>query len=188
METIKFRITGTHQGLLMHNPAAMRSPTGAPAPKKIPTPEAEAKAAAYQLESGQLYAKADWFKESLKNAAKGIRIGKVGALGILASTIFPTTDILPLFDPETGEPITDYEIDSRRAVIQRQGIVRNRPLITRWACDVEFDVVPVDLGGLTAKVIGDFLTKAGLLVGVGDYRPQQGGPFGRYEVEQVDAS
>ncbi|KKN49330.1 hypothetical protein LCGC14_0644290 [marine sediment metagenome] len=187
METIKFRITGRAPGLLMHNPASMRGATDKPHVKQIPTPEVEAEAAAYKLESGQLYAKADWFRESLKGGAKGHRIGKIGAPGILASTIFPTNDILPLSDPDTGKPITEYVIDSRRAVVQHQGIVRNRPLIARWACEVEFDSVGAGMGGVSPEAVEEFLTKAGLLVGVGDYRPQQGGPFGRYEVEQVDA-
>lgn len=85
------------------------------------------------------------------------------------------------------EPITEYEIDVRRCIVQRQGVMRARPLIDLpWACVAEFEY---DAGLGTAegepvavKLYLQALGYAGQIVGIGNYRPERGGRFGKFAV------
>ena len=85
------------------------------------------------------------------------------------------------------EPITSYRIDIRRVIVQRQGVMRARPLIELpWACVAEFECdAGLGMVGDTpfaAQLFHQALGYAGQIVGIGDYRPEKGGLFGKYAV------
>jgi len=73
----------------------------------------------------------------------------------------------------------EWKIDRRPVVVKGSRIVRARPILDPWALEfmVEFDEeeVPKDV----LKQIFDY---AGRFVGIGDFRPSCGGPFGRFSV------
>jgi hypothetical protein len=77
-------------------------------------------------------------------------------------------------------PITSYEIDARRAIVVGQGIIRRRPRFEQWSTRFTFQYDPglVDKPELIIEVLND----AGTRVGVGDYRPECSGWFGRFRV------
>lgn len=73
----------------------------------------------------------------------------------------------------------------RNSDINRTPDVRTRPIFPRWACQVQvrFKVDP-----LTEAQVVNLLGAAGIIVGVGDWRPQKGGSYGRFEiVDERDA-
>lgn len=72
---------------------------------------------------------------------------------------------------------------TRTAGMQRTPDIRTRAVLREWAAcfDLEY-TAPVLTGG---KVL-QLLAAAGLMRGVGDYRPEKGGPFGAFEI--VDAT
>lgn len=180
--TVTYRVTGTSP-LLMHSPASMsKAKDGGPKAKHIPTPEEEAEAGAYRMADRQLYFPATGFRSSLVSGGKGRKIGKSFATTLLAATVFETTIAVPLIDPTTKEPLFDFLIDTRRAVVQRQGISRSRPLLGEWEGLVEFEY---DTDFLKVDWISEVFEVAGKIVGVGDYRPEKRGRFGRYSVELV---
>ena len=192
MQTIRFRVTG-FSPLLMHNPAgSMKGASSAMGTSKIPTAEEEAKRGTYKMPSGQLFVPSEAFRSSMIDGASGQKIGKFGAPGRIGGTTFVTTEECPLVHPTTGDAITEYVVDTRRAVVQGNGILRSRPKILEWATEVEFEYDP-DFVPATALV--EAFTIAGRAVGVGDYRPRppkgpkagKGGPFGRYTVERLAA-
>src|SRR5262245_42005811 len=117
---------------LMHSPAGMRPKETKVGTKTIPTPEVEAEAALYRLSNGQLYWPSENILSSLIKGCTGKRIGKRGASALVQAGVFVSEIESPLFDPETNKPITTWEIDSRRVVVQRQGIVRSRARIAQW--------------------------------------------------------
>jgi hypothetical protein len=184
LRLVRFEVTGVHgAGLLMHNPAGMarRKETGI-GPKVIPSPEEEAEAGCYRLPSGQLYLPTTHFRSAILAAAAGQKIEKKAARLILSAALFAIEESAPLYHPETGHPLREYEIDIRRAVVQRQGISRSRPKLPQWATTVEFQYEPMLLN---PEMIQQVFDLAGAIIGVGDFRPSKSGPFGRFSVDLV---
>lgn len=116
---------------------------------------------------------------AMKNAAAEFQIkgrGKktykklVGA-GLIA--IEP--DMIPLNAPK------GWKIDSRPVVVQKARIMRHRPLFPEWSA--EFTIY-YDEQQFTENIVKEILENAGAFVGIGDYRPERGGPFGRFKVEK----
>jgi hypothetical protein len=152
--------------------------------KKIPTPEEEAKAGRYLTEDGKYFRfPVQAFKSSLVGGGVGRRIGKRSAISVMKATIFPAEEWCFLLDPKTKKPIpaSQYVIDVRRVVLQKKlGVLRARPKIASWCCVVPFEIDDIiDKPELLVE-IGNL---AGRMVGVGDFRPEKGGPFGRYTVK-----
>jgi hypothetical protein len=183
MRIITLEYTGTHP-ILMHNPAGMtRSAAGKLDTKKIPTPEEEAKTGRY-LTDDKKYMRfpVQGFKSSLVSGGVGRRIGKRSATSILKATVFPAEEWVTLMDVRSHKPIKEdeYVIDTRRAVVQKQGVLRSRPKVMPWYCLVPFEVDEIIDDPRLLVQIGEL---AGRMVGVGDFRPEKGGPFGRYTVK-----
>lgn len=195
MEIAKFAING-NGGLLMHNPASMRGSGSADGKierggKKIPLPYDEAKAGLYALPSGQLYVKSDWFREAGLIASSDVkdpsRKGRATMTRRFAASVFLCVDNCPLYRASNPKnQITnadkDWEIDTRRAVVQRNGILRSRPKIEDWGCVLPLEYDP-DL--MDPNLLLAVLQNAGKSPGVGDYRVGKKGPFGRFLVELI---
>ena len=180
MEPVAYRLQGLTP-LLMTSAAGMVR-GGGDGIKKIPTPEDEAASKVYRLDNGQLYLPTVAVMGAILNAAMGRKIGKFTATRIFASSLLVTNDKSPLVHPETDAPITDYQIDVRRAVVQRNGVMRARPIINEWAATVEFER---DEDFLGLEAIDEVITIAGKIIGLLDYRPQKRGPFGRFVAERL---
>lgn len=180
----KYKITGV-SSMLMNNAMSMHLPDVKVKVKKIPTPEEEAASKVYRRDNGTLYAPALWFRGSLLAGAIGKRLGKFSAKSRLAAAVFcsPGEEKCALIHAKTGKPIREYKINTMRSVVQRQGIMRSRPEIEEWTCIVVFEV---DTDFVTPQHVEEFLNMAGKIAGVGDYRPQKAGPFGRYKAELLN--
>jgi len=189
MKIVKLEITGVG-GLLMHNPASMRGGSSSELQrggKKIPEPYDEAKAGLYVLPNHQLYLKSDMFREAALIAAADAkdpsRKGRATMTRRFAASVFLCSEHCPLFraDSSRDVPITDkdddWEIDTRRVVIQKNGILRSRPKITNWRCPLEFEY---DEEMIDPSIILQIVQGSGKTPGVGDYRIGKKGPFGRY--------
>ncbi len=184
-----FRILGD-KPLMQHNPAGSLKGSGKTGgPKVIPSPEEEAEAGAYRMEDGQLYIKSESFVGSLVGKGGGAanrKLGKSSAISrILAGVDFDIEERCPLFHAQTNAPIDEYEIDTRRAVVVKAGILRSRPLIRDWSCTV---VCEIDERFITTEQLLELLNVAGVVAGVGDYRPSCKGRFGKYHatIEKVE--
>jgi hypothetical protein len=190
MQLVKLKVTGVGS-ILMHNPESMRGGDDAGVlqrgGKKIPPPYEEAKAGLYVLPNGQLYIKSDAFREAGLIASSDIRDptrkGRTTMTRRFSASVFLVTEYCLLYRPE-GKPITnadeDWEIDRRRVVVQKNGILRARPKISQWACIVEFEY---DEGTIDPNLIMAVMAQAGKYPGVLDYRVGKKGPFGRFTAE-----
>lgn len=194
MQIVRFKVTGVG-AILMNNPASMRG--GADIPqrggKKIPAPYDEAKSKLYIVPGGdQLYAPSDAFRESSLIASKDIRDptrkGRQSMLNRFSASVFLCTEHCPLYRAsDNGAPITnnddEWEIDTRRAIVQKQGVLRSRPKISDWACPVEFEY---DEETIDPNLILAIMQQAGKFPGVLDYRVGRKGPFGRFTAELLN--
>ena len=180
MEFVKFTVKSITP-LLQNNPASMLAPKETTAKaKSIPTPKDEAEAGVYRAEDGTIYHPAAAFRRALISAATNRKIGKTAATSIVKGSVFQVVERCPLLDPDTGKPITDYEIDVRRCVLGgKTAVVRARPRIEQWMTSVEFEYDPDFIGEAPLR---DLLETAGQRVGIGNFLPEKAGIFGRFVV------
>ena len=85
-----------------------------------------------------------------------------------------------LLDRE-GNRLTTFEVDSRPVVIPstKGRIMRHRPRLNTWGLEVSLEV---DQTMIESETIHQLLEEGGRRLGLGDYRPERGGPFGRFSV------
>jgi len=144
--------------LMTHNPASMGAGSReAMKGGRIPEPDVEAEAGVYRLPDGTCGIRGEAFRASPLAAAGAWRMKKSTARTRLAHMVV-VEDLIPLCRKD-GTPISDYAIDARRAIIQKQGIIRHRPRFDDWsaAFTIEYDPVLVP----DPKLIVDILQDAG---------------------------
>ncbi len=168
--------------LLQNSPQGMKGTDDSLGRKKIPAPEEEAATKAYRLDDGTLYVPTRAFRSAIKEAAKGRRIGKGYATTLVKGGVFEPTEVTPLVHPVTGEVIRDYDVFVARAVVQGNGVQRARPRIPEWGAKVYLEI---DAEALAPEHVEELLAIAGRTVGVGDWRPQKDGSYGRFRAELV---
>lgn len=80
-----------------------------------------------------------------------------------------------------GKPAKDFEVDSRPVVIPatKGRVMRHRPRFDRWGATFN---VRVNESVLPPDIVHRLLTEGGEQIGIGDYRPEKGGPFGTFRV------
>jgi len=180
----KFKIASVEPfALLTHNPAQMRRSSDGPKTKKIPTPEEEAKAGLYLDGEGHYCIPSMSFRSSLLNSLKNKKIGKASAISVFQAAVFNVDELSVLVDPGNEEPLSAYRIDTRRAIVQRQGILRSRPRFDKWGCWL---FLQIDEDITNAKQVEENLKIAGQIIGVGDFRIEKRGMFGKFAVELVE--
>ena len=185
MKTLRCKIVAT-KPLLMHNPAVMKSPDDGGGRKRIPSPGDEARASRYVIKGDELGIPHTALRACLLSGAKGYRVGKV-ALGPIMSgcvSITPEDGMAAL--TRKGKPIKDYEVDVRRAVVQRQGVLRSRARVELpWEAEFEIQWDDEILGEGFPNTLREIIAKAGTTVGLLDYRPEKKGWFGKFELESL---
>lgn len=181
IKTHTFKIEGLSP-LLTHNPASMvPSGNGEIKHKKIPTAEEEAKKGLYMNADGTYYLPSIAFRNALIYAVGGKKVGKRSARAIVSAGVFNADHATTLLD-DKDKPLKKYAIDTRSVLIMKARILRSRPMFEPWHAQVKLDI---DLDLLDPKVIEENLNEAGTICGVGDYRPQKTGPFGRFTAKLI---
>lgn len=110
---------------------------------------------------------------SILNASSFHRIGKRSARSILAGSI----RIEPL---EISLGTKKYEIDNRPVVIQRNRVLKSRARIDKWKAD--FTIIYDERIIGDPEIIKTVLEEAGQRIGIMDFRPQKGGPYGTFKI------
>jgi hypothetical protein len=112
-----------------------------------------------------------WFKGTLLNSAAAYKIGRKSAVPYVAGTV-------KVWPTEIDLGRSEYEIDMRPVVVQRSRIVRARPLLPEWSAT--FTLIYNPEYNITPDWLKQVLKEAGERVGIGDFRPQHRGDFGRF--------
>ena len=147
------------------------------------TPQEQAERAAYRLGGNgraNLYLPSQNLLASLRRAASYHKIGRRSAVTAVCAGVFISPDALD-FGTST------FETDARSVVIAatRGRVMRYRPKLSNWKLKftLEFDEKIIPSGELVRSIVDD----AGSKVGVGDFRPEKRGSFGRFLVTLWEA-
>lgn len=91
-------------------------------------------------------------------------------------------DGIVILDPKTLKPVETFEVDARPVAIPatKGRVMRYRPRFEQWAA--KFDIVVND-DMLEVNFVHQLLTEGGQNFGIGDFRPEKGGPFGCFLVK-----
>ena len=149
------------------------------------TPRSRAELAAYRHpDSQELYMPGAAIARLLREAGGNHKQAKSRKTlkWIVPSAIIVLNDTLNLIGPDGG-PLTDYEVDARPVVIPstKGRVMRYRPRLEQWSARIEMEIV-TDL--ISSNVAHQLLEEGGRQLGIGDFRPEKGGPFGRFAVTE----
>ena len=113
------------------------------------------------------------------DAGKFFKAGKSKVTTIKSSLIPSCVDMAAISYPILHED--PWEVDSRPVRIPATGgrIIAHRPCFHNWGLD--FDVV-LDTDIMGENLFRDIVDKAGSAIGLGDFRPDCKGPFGKFVV------
>lgn len=180
-QIVTFTIVGISP-LLQNNPANFigkgDEDGGLAAGKKTYNDEDEAKLRVYLDPDGAFCHPCESFTKAMVKAVAGKKFGKMFATAAIKGSVF-ITEPFALLEDEKGKPATKYTIDRRPVVIGKSRVLRCRPCWSKWQMRVALEI---DTAILTAAHVKEALSLAGRIIGIGDYRPEKGGGFGRFKV------
>lgn len=178
-------VEGLRPGILMHRWAeAAEDDTKSTRPvhTEYGTSREQAEQVAYRTEDGILYMPGMAFATLLRGAGRRHKQqGTRQSLMYVVPAAVIVTDEIVLLHDEDCKPIRDFEVDARPVVIPatKGRITRYRPKIEKWRTTVHMDI---DTSVLAVATIHQLLEEGGRRIGVGDFRPERGGPYGRFAI------
>ena len=138
-------------------------------------PEGDAAACVYQTEDGQVGIPLLAFKAALISAAhKDLGVEKT----VVRKSLF-----VPCSDPNKIVPMTASDPIIREDIVKigvNQTDLRYRPEFRDWKAIINCEI---DASMLTIKDVLNLVNRAGFGVGIGEWRPEKGGEYGRFEVD-----
>lgn len=128
----------------------------------------------YRTDDGQLAIPGEYLRQAIIHAAKfrqDPRSPRKSAMDLFKAAVVPLTELAPL-----GTDRWDYE-DTRRVVVQRNGVSRTRPAMKAgWRAEFRLLVNLPEY--VEPTTLNEVIQMAGRLIGVGDFRPT----YGRFNV------
>ena len=175
MKKISIKVEGIGSGLLMHRfPVSAEDVTSTK--RNLKKTEDDVKSYLYLNEKGELVQPAIHFISSMKKAGAKFQIpgqGKSTYKNLIGSGVI-------IIEPDMIlHLVQEWQPNRQAVIIQQARIVRTRPLLKKWALSFTAEY---DEEEIKAEVLKEILDYAGRRVGIGDYRPERGGPFGRFHV------
>jgi hypothetical protein len=146
------------------------------------TPREEAEKVTYRNATGQLYFPSGAIGRLLREAggAHKMKGTRKSAKYLVPAAVIILEDAIIFLD-QSNKPMKEFEVDSRPVTIPatKGRIMRHRPRLDVWRASfslrVNETVLPIEL-------IHKLLVDGGEQIGIGDYRPEKGGPFGTFRV------
>jgi len=129
-------------------------------------------------ETDHLLLPAEYVRRSIVNASK--RMTDPSSRRKSAYDLFNATVVALDYMADLGVTTWD-SLDARRAVVQMNAITRIRPVLNKgWSATFRFMIMRPDL--IPLDQFRRVLDEAGMMVGVGDFRPQ----YGRFVVDHFE--
>jgi hypothetical protein len=135
----------------------------------------------YRNTDGQCYIPSEHFRQSIINAGSFIK-SKVGVRSKSMTTIVAALFII------TPEEIliSNYDSIDKRSAVNRNvkaRVITVRPKWKCWKCEFTLEC---DEDTITMQTIEQLFSYAGKYIGIGSYRPEKRGLFGRFKVVSID--
>ncbi len=141
-------------------------------------PREQARRKAYMDDKGNLYIPGPNIYAAIISAGRFHKIGKTKVTtqktSLVPAGIFMLDTVVPLNTKH-------FEVDSRSVVIPSTGgrIMCHRPRLDEWQCTFHLEV---DEEMFSEDFVRTLVDDAGRKIGIGDFRPERKGPFGRFKV------
>jgi len=180
MKTIHVKIKGISPLLINRFSEEAEEPVKTRRGKKdYGTSRAQAEKTAYcDARSKKLWVPTTWITGTIRSIASDYKLpGTRKSVKSVAGGVIVPTDEKAYF--EEDYKLQDIEVDSRPVVIQRARIMRHRAKLESWSLSfnlqIDEEILPLD-------DVHQILNDSGRRSGIGDFRPQKGGPFGRFNI------
>ena len=174
MKTYNVTIKGTTP-LLMHRPSALIGDISKEKTQKEITPMDYAKEGLYINPKGKLYQPATHILGSLIEAGKDQQV--VGKKKATYSKIIGYAVSIEPFEIEHKNQ--NWKVYSCLGVINRGRVLIHRPILNEW--ELNFNVI-FDEEQIPPSILKEVMDRAGKFAGIGDWRPQKKGSFGKFQV------
>jgi hypothetical protein len=180
MKIVKIKIKGTSPLLInrftekSEQPEVMKKATK----KEYGTPREQAELSAYKDENDKIWIPTTWITGAIQSIASDYKLigTRKSVKSVSGGVIIPLEEKAYFCE---NYKINQIEIDSRPVVVQRARIMRHRARLENWSVELDLqideEIIPTDDAH---KILCD----AGRRSGVGDFRPQKGGPFGKFSI------
>lgn len=115
---------------------------------------------------------------------EGAKLSKLGKAIQRGTMILSEKSPLEYAGPKTPEELWEAGdfYDCRSVVVSGKRLMRYRPMFRTWALQIE---ITFDPSVIESRQILKSSQDAGMLIGLGDFRPNKGGAFGRFNVEEI---
>jgi hypothetical protein len=152
----------------------LKKQMGLPTRKKAPKdPQACIDACFYFTADGHYGFPAAAFKHAAVGACRFVDAKMTEARGMFFVTGDPDVDMIQIYG---ADPVP------REDMVRLQGKtadIRFRPMFTEWACPLDLEY---DASVTSPEQLANLINRAGMGVGVGEWRPEKNGDFGRFRV------
>ncbi len=181
MKTVSIEIKGVSPLLINRFKESSEIPTTMKkaGKKDYGTPREQAESTAYaDAKTDLLWIPSSWIKGSIQTVASDYKLpgSRKSVKSVSGGAVLAVEEKFYFTEKYKKK---DVEIDSRPVVIQRARVMRHRARLETWSLkfDLEIDETIIPLSD-AHQILNDCGRRAGL----GDFRPQRGGPFGRFAV------
>jgi hypothetical protein len=147
------------------------------------TPREEADKVAYRNARGQFYLPGAAIARLIREAGGNHKLkgSRRSAKFVVPAAVLVVEDALTLRNGDGKTHVTSFEVDSRPVTIPatKGRIMRHRPRFDCWSASFN---LRINDSLLPPDFIHQLLVEGGQQIGVGDFRPEKGGPFGTFNV------
>jgi hypothetical protein len=106
---------------------------------------------------------------------------------IVPAAMIVLDDLCPLFLKDRKTPLVDFEVDSRPVTIPatKGRIMRHRARANEWVAKVS---ILLNESVLNEAITRQLFVEGLAQIGIGDFRPEKGGPFGTSSIVEWEVS
>lgn len=184
MKLIRVTIKGTTPLLTQRfNESAEIQSATRKAVVSVKTPREEAEKVTYRDSQGRFYFPGAAFSRLLRESGSNhkMRGTRKSVKYVVPASVLVIEDAILLTNGDGKTLMKDYEVDSRSVVIPstKGRVMKYRPRFDEWSMTFQ---IRVNEEILEPDFVHTLLSEGGQQIGLGDFRPAKGGPFGTFQV------